>query len=160
MRIILLRIAPLLVSAGLMLGCKKEEAAPAPATLVPREMRLKINGQQYNWPCRAGNVGGMFPSYIIIEGGEPQGSDRISITYEEQASYILPKPFKPARATLVLNGRTYAITGIGTSTSHINYLQGTYSENSAANKIEGTFAGEENQLGLRIEGGEFTTVIH
>lgn len=130
-----------------------------PVPPVPREMRLKINGQQYVWPCRAG-LTDISHSFIIIEGGDPKGQEGISITYEEQPSYILPKPFKPVRATVVLGGVARTITCIGTSTNHVNYMLGTYSENSAANKIEGTFTGEENQLGIRIEGGEFTTVMH
>ncbi|MCI1188672.1 hypothetical protein MON38_14690 [Hymenobacter sp. DH14] len=150
-------IISLVLSVGaIVLGCKKEVAAPAP---VVREMRLKINGRPYTWPCRAG-IRDVFGSFITMEGGEPQGGDGISITYEEQPSYPSPKPYKPVRATLVLNGVTYRITGIGTSTSHVNYLLGTYSEDEAANKIVGTFEGEENQLGIRLEEGRFTTVIH
>ena len=149
----------LLVVAGLAAGCKKDAAPAAPAPPVPREMRLKINGQQSVWPCRAG-LTNILHDFIIIEGGDVRGQEGISITYEEQPSHLSPKPFKPVRATVVLNGVARTITGIGTSTSHINYLLGTYSENSAANKMEGAFSGEENQLGLRLESGEFTTVIH
>ena len=150
----------LLLAFGVLAsGCKKDESDVVVPTPVAREMRLKINGQQYIWPCRAG-LTDILHSFINIDGGAPQGADGISITYEEQPSYILPKPYKPVRATLTLNGVVYRITGIGTSTSHINYLLGTYSEDVAANKIEGTFEGEENQLGIRIEGGSFTTVIH
>lgn len=157
MKAIKLKVALLVAVGGLVLGCKKDKADVAAPVPVPREMRLKINGQQYVWPCRGG-LRDISRTFVIIEAGEPQGPDGISITYREQPA-TSPRIYKPASANIVLNGITYRITGIGTSTSHINYLLGTYNENDAANKIMGTFTGEENQLGIRVEDGTFTTVI-
>ncbi|WP_460617017.1 hypothetical protein [Hymenobacter ruber] len=121
-------------------------------------MRLKINGRQYIWPCKLGSTN-ILRSYYEVEGGT-QGQDGIVITYEEQPSYTLPKPYKAVRATVVLGGTTYAITGIGTSTSHVNYMLGSFALNESANNVEGTFSGEENQLGIRLDDGTFTTVVH